>query len=163
MSSEQKSEYVPNRDVERDALSSALKPMALQPFSVQLTDIFPIEISATRFPIAIHVPVPLNLQLNITEIGIDADSARAQVSLEVKVEPSDDSHAFGISFKLVGLFLYNVEYTQEMVQQFLQQGSLSLMLPFARELVLSLSTRLQIPPIVLSLIQLAPPSLDENE
>lgn len=41
MSSEQKSEYVPNGDVERDVLSAALKPMALQPFSVQLTDIFP--------------------------------------------------------------------------------------------------------------------------
>lgn len=163
MSSEQKSEYAPNGNVERNELSSVLKPMALQPFSVQLTDIFPVEISATRFPIAMDAPVPLNLRLNITEIGIDTDNARAQVSLEVKVEPSDGSHAFEISFKLVGLFSYNMEYTQEMVQQFLQQGSLSLMLPFARELVLSMSTRLQIPPIVLSLIQLAPPSIDENE
>ena len=163
MSSGQRNDDAPKGKVEWDVPLPALKPMALQPFSVQLTDIFPIEISARRFPVAMYVPAPLNLQLNIAEIGVDADNARAQVNLEVKVEPSDDTHAFEISFTLVGLFSYNVEYTQEMVQQFLRQGSLSLMLPFARELVLNLSTRLQIPPIVLSLIQLAPPSTNENE
>jgi len=45
-----------------------------------------------------------------------------------------------------------------MVQNFLQQGSLSVMLPSARELLLSLCTRLQVPMVVLPLVQLGPPT-----
>ena len=139
-----------------------IKPILLPLFAVQLQNILPIEIVAKRFPEnAAIIPAaqtnPPNAQLNIGEPAIDIETRQAQVIMEIKVEPVDEPRLYEISLKLVGLFTYSSEYSPEAVRQFLQQGSLSVMLPSARELLLSLSTRLQIPLIVLPLVQLAPP------
>jgi preprotein translocase subunit SecB len=140
------------------------QPISLQLYGVQLIDILPIEIVARRFPVVVSNPaLPMNVQFNIVELSVDPENSQAQVALEVKVEPSEEPHFFEILFKLLALFTYKSEYTPEMVVQFLQHGSLSLMLPFARELILSLSTRLHLPPIVLSLVQLASPPTSETE
>jgi preprotein translocase subunit SecB len=165
MASDQPNEYVSteNKDTNTSASQSML-PISLQPFAIQPLDILPIEIVARRFPIAIsNVPLSMNGQFNIVELNVDPETLQAHVTLEVKIESSEEPPIFEILFKLVGIFTYKDEYTPEMVGQFLQQGSLSIFLPFARELVLSLSTRLHLPPIVLSLIQLAPPSTEQTE
>lgn len=141
---------------------SRVQHIPLPLFAVQLQNILLVEIVAKRFPENAAIPPtaetnPPNAQLTIGEPAIDAKTRQAQVLLEIKVEPVDEPRLFEISLKLVGLFTYLPEYSLEMVRQFLQQGSLSVMLPFARELLFSLCTRLQIPFIVLPLVQLAPP------
>ena len=141
---------------------SVIQPIPLPLFAVQLQNILPVEIVAKRFPEDIATsPLgqmnPPNAQLNIGEPEIDSETQQAQVLMEIKVEPIDEPRQFEISIKLLGLFTYSPEYSLEGVRQFLQQGSLSVLLPSARELLLSLSTRLQIPLIVLPLVQLAPP------
>ncbi len=147
---------------------SDTKPIPLSLFAVQLQNILPVEIVAKRFPenAATSQTAPLNLpnaQLNIGEPTIDIETRQAQVLMEIKVEPVDEPRLFEISLKLVGLFSYSEEYSLEAVRQFLQQGSLSFMLPFARELVFSLCTRLQIPLIVLPLVQLASPPIPDTK
>jgi preprotein translocase subunit SecB len=149
---------------DKGTTSSSIKPIALQTFAVQMIDIFPVEIVARRFPVAVqNISAPISVQFNIADLGVNPENLQAQVTLDVKVASNGEPGLFEIQFKLVAIFTYSPEYTQEMVGQFLHQGSLSLMLPFARELVLSLSTRLRLPPIILSLVQLSSPSVAENE
>ena len=150
---------LPNEHVAEKATSSGIQQIPLLPFAVQLQNIFPVEVVAKRFPLnaASTVVSSANTQLNLGELAIDSEALQAQISLEVHVSFPHEPRPFEIYFKLVGIFTYTQEYSPEMVQQFLQQGSLSVMLPSARELLLSLCTRLQIPMIVLPLVQLAPP------
>jgi preprotein translocase subunit SecB len=104
----------------------------------------------------------VNLQLNVSDINIDSNTLQAQTILNVKVDP--EPRSFELFIKLVGLFSYSSEYKREEVQQYLQHGSISVLLPYARELVTSLCTRLQIPIVMLPLIQLADPSdVDMND
>jgi len=137
-------------------ISSGVPPFSLQPFAIQLLNVVPIEIVARRFPVE-SSDTTININLNVVGISIDSDSLQAQVILEIKLEPAQEPRLFEIFSRIVGLFSYSPEYEPNAVQEFLQQGSLSVLLPFVRELVLNLSTRLQIPPIMLSLVQLAPP------
>lgn len=129
------------------------QPLYSLPFAVQLHNVFPFEITAKRSPI--EIVNPPSSHLNIAEIQIDPESLRAQVILEVHVGFSDEPSPFEISFKMVGEFTYIQEHNEE-VYTFLSLGSLSVMLPFARELLLSLCTRLQLPPIILAVAQLTP-------
>lgn len=139
---------------------AGIQQLPLLPFAVQLQNIVPVEIVAKRFPVnfdaaSVGVISP-STNLNLAEIAINTEMRHAQVSLEVQVEFPAEPQLFEIYFKLIGSFTYTQEYSPETVQQYLQQGSLSVMLPSARELLLSLCTRLQVPMIVLPLIQLAP-------
>lgn len=147
----------PERTNAEEIASSSFQPLPLQAFAVQLQNIVPIEIIARRFPVDI-ANVKNDAHFNLTGIHIDAENLQAQVVLDVKIEPAEEPHYFEISFKMVAIFTYESEYNPDMVLQFLQQESLSLMLPFARELVFSLCTRLQIPTIILALVQLDTPS-----
>jgi len=134
-----------------------------QPFPIQLLEIFPIEIVARRFPRPVSTPpASINVQFNLTELSISPESLQAQVALEVRVEPDEEKHSFEIFFKLLALFSYGAEHTPEMVRQLIQPGVFNLMIPFVRELILSLSTRLHLPPIVLSLVPLTSPPTTEN-
>jgi hypothetical protein len=143
---------------------SDVQPLPLLPFAVQLQNIFPIEIVARRFPVdqavdqASVVLANASTQLNLGGLGIDIETSQAQVQLDVSVNFPQEPRLFEISFKLLGIFSYAQDYAPEMVQYFLQQGSLSVMLPSARELLLSLCTRLQVPMVVLPLVQLGPPT-----
>jgi len=144
-------------DREDGPASSDIQPISLQPFAIQLLNVVPIEIVARRFPVDISDNTQINIGINIVGLDVNPDSLQAQVVTELKLEPSQEPHAFEMFFRIVGLFSYAAEYKQDAVQQYLQQGSLSVMLPFMRELVFNLSMRLQISPIMLSLVQLAPP------
>lgn len=141
-----------------------VQPFPLLPFAIQLQNIFPIEIVARRFPVdravdlASVVVANARTQLNLGGLGIDVETSQAQVQLDVNVNFPQEPRLFEISFKLLGIFCYAQGYEPEMVQIFLQQGSLSVMLPSARELLLSLCTRLQVPMVVLPLVQLGPPT-----
>lgn len=120
------------------------------PSTIRLQNILPVEIIAKRFPIdetvdMTKIPTEVHTQLNLCNIGIDIETAQAEIHLEVNVTPTRDPSPFTIYFKLVGIFAYPKDYSPEVVQRFLQEGSLSLLLPSARELLLSLCTHLQIP------------------
>ena len=137
------------------------QPIYFLPFNVQLQNAFFIEISAKRFPVNVEsTPVA---RLGLENAQIDAENLLAQVTLYVQVAFEEEPHPFDISFKLLGQFSYTQGYKAEYVRMFLEQGSLSILLPFARELLASLCTRLQVPPIMLAMVQLAPhPSMDKS-
>jgi preprotein translocase subunit SecB len=134
--------------------SKVLKPIYFLPFDVQLQNTFCIEIIAKRFPVDIeNMP---HIQVNLEEAQVDPQSSRAQVTLHFQTVSDNNLPPFDISFKLLGMFTYSENYQEEEVRLFLEQGSLSILLPFARELLLSICVRLQIPPMMLTMVQLAP-------
>lgn len=147
---------------------TGVQPFALPLYAAQLLNVVPIEIVARRFPgkensAALSTDTQLNppaVQLHLEEPLILNELHQAQAFFNISVLSTDVPRLFEISLKLVGLFTYDANYDQELIRQFLRQGSLSVILPFARELLLSICTRLQIPLIALPLIQLAPPPTD---
>ncbi len=124
------------------------------PSIVQLQNIFAIEIIAKRFPVIMPSVINTQTNLNLEDMQVFQESLQAQVILNVQVGFKDEPRPFEISFKLVGIFTYTSEYNVETVRQFLEQGSLGIMLPFARELLLNLCTRLQVPSLILHMVQL---------
>ncbi len=151
------------------ANASGSQPTPLPLFAVQPQNIIPVEIIAKRFlttttDSAVPLPeqfTPPNVQLAIEEPTIQAESRQAQVLMNVQVLSTSEPFSFEISLKLLGLFAFTHDYDLEFVRAFLQQGALSVMLPIARELLMSLSSRLQVPLIMLPLVQLAPPPVAE--
>jgi len=134
--------------------SKALRPIYLLPYDVQLQNTFCIEILAKRFPVEI-VSLP-HIQVNLEETQVDSQSSQAQVILHVQTVSDNNLPPFNISFKLLGLFTYSEKYQEEEVRLFLEQGSLSILLPFARELLFSICARLQVPSMMLTMVQIAP-------
>src|SRR5947209_20217916 len=105
MMSDQRNQHRSDERKNAEAVSPSIQPIALQAFAVQIIDVFPVEIMAKRFPVAINNPhMPINAQFNIVEMGVDPENLQAQVTLEVKVVPDEDSHSFEILFKLVAIF-----------------------------------------------------------
>ena len=157
----------PNHDLEAqrrvaDSVPERMKePMPFLPSEVQLQNVFAIDITARRFPVeTTHTPIA---HLSMEDIEVDEQSPHANAVLQVALEFVDEPIPFELSFRLLGQFTYQPEYEVEKVQTFLERGSLSVMLPFAREMLFSLCTRLQIPPIMLSMIKLAPPTATLEE
>jgi len=139
-----------------------MQPLYLLPFTMQLQNTFVIEMTAKRFPVQM-VSTPF-ARLGIEGVQIDAEHLQAQVILNVQIEFADEPRPFDISFKLLGLFTYAHGTDIETVRVFLEQGSLSVMLPFARELLINICTSLQVPPVMLTMVQLMPfPSITETE
>jgi len=132
----------------------AQKPIYFLPFDVQLQNTFCIEILARRYPVDIAT-MP-HVHVSLEEAQVDLQSSQAQVTLHIQTVSDDYPPPFDISFKLLGLFSYSENYHEEEVRLFLEQGSLSILLPFARELLFSICARLQVPPMILTLVQLAP-------
>lgn len=133
-----------------------IRPISLSRFAIQLQNVVPLEIVAKRFPLEMGTNPQVNLQINIDGIHIDSSTSQAQTILNVNIEP--EPRSFELFIKIVGLFSYSPNYSLEEVQQYLRHGSISVLLPFARELATSLCTRLQIPIVMLPLIQLADPN-----
>ena len=144
--------------------SPSIQQIHILPFAVQLQNIFPVEVMAKRFPVDVpNMIIPnFSTQINLSDLSINPEALVAQIHLEVRVSFPSEPRMFEIYFKLVGIFTYTKEYSPEKVQYFLQQGSLSVMLPSARELLLSLCTRLQIPVVVLPLVQVSPLNIEEE-
>jgi preprotein translocase subunit SecB len=140
--------------------TSEAKPLPFLPFGVQLQNVFTIEIDAKRFPVDTETfnTAATQIALSLEDIEVNDKIQRAQVILSMQIIHSGEPQIFQIAFKLLGLFTFTQEYSTELVKEFLERGSLSILLPFARELVLSLCTRLQIPPILLPMIQVELPS-----
>lgn len=158
------SPHLPDESVKNDMLQHQAQQLPLLPFAVQLQNIFPVEIVAKRFPSENVIDMnsvvvsTAKIHLNLSDFGINVEALQAQIHLDVKIEFPEAVRLFEIYFKLVGIFSYSQEYDPEMVRLFLEQGSLSVMLPSAREILLSLCTRLQVPAIVLPLIQVVSPT-----
>lgn len=136
------------------------QPIHFLPYGVQLQNISTIEISAKKFS-SVDITGIQNAQLSIDleEVQVDEESLQAQVVLHIQIDFTEEPRPYEISFKLLGYFTYIREYSMEIIRAFLQQGCLSVMLPFARELLLSLCTRLQVPALLLPMVQTAPPAL----
>jgi preprotein translocase subunit SecB len=100
-----------------------------------------------------------HIAINLSGLEIDMETCQAQIYLEVHVSFQQEPRLFDIRFELLGIFNYAQDCPLETVQRFLQRESLSVMLPSARELLLSLCTRLQVPIVVLPLARLVPSSL----
>lgn len=131
------------------------------PASIRLLNVFAAEISAKRHPIEISPDLAASSQMNLGDIVIDEENALAQIALSVSVGFQSDPKPFEISFKMIGSFAYAPDMPKEAIFQFLNGGSLGVLLPFARELLMNLCTRLQVPIIILPMIQLTP--LPEKE
>ncbi len=129
------------------------------PSEIQQHNIFVIEMIAKRFPVnASEMPAA---ELSIADVQVDDKSQQAQVVLSVSLQFTTEPHPFDISFKILSEFTYTPQISQKEVIRFLELSSMSIMLPFARELLLSICMRLQIPPVILPMVKLAPPpSLD---
>jgi preprotein translocase subunit SecB len=140
-----------------DADKQQRLPISLLPFAVQLQDVVSIDIVARRFPVDFPLDMSVNIHTNIDGIAVDTEQQHAQVIVMTDVEPTATPPPFEISVRVLGLFTYSDEYEADDVEAYLKAGSLSLMLPFIRELIHHLSTRLRIPAIVLPLIKLADP------
>lgn len=138
------------------------QPIYFLPFDVQLQNAFSTEIVARRYPVPLTTtPVA---RLGLEDMQIDAEKLYGQVTLNVQIAFEEEPHPFDLSFKLLGQFSYTQNYTADDVRKFLEQGSLSILLPFARELLISLCNRLQVPPIMLAMVHLAPhPSMSVPE
>ncbi len=145
------------KKIEEEVAEHAQNPLYYLPSAVQLQSIFAVEIIAKRFPVNMPSVISTQSNINLEEVQVNHENFLAQVILNVQVGFTEEPHPFEISFKLVGIFAYTQEYNDEMVRQFLEQGSLSVMLPFARELLLSLCIRLQVPPLILQMVQLTSP------
>jgi preprotein translocase subunit SecB len=138
-----------------DTTSSLNLPIALIPHVVQLQNIVPIDITAKRFPVEVVPTATVNFRISISGLSIDSEHQQAQVIIETDVAPTSEPKFFEIKLQVVGLFTYTQGYEPNEIEQFLRSGSISALMPFIREFVFHLSTRLQVPPIMLPLIQLA--------
>lgn len=167
------SNYSEDQEVEGDlstehASQPPSQPISLPLFAVQLQNIIPVEIIARRFPgekgSTAPTPIsqinPASAQMNLEEPVLNREVQRAQVPMSLQVLSTDIPTLFEISLKLIGVFSYDAGYGEENVLQYLRLGSMSAMLPFARELLLNMCVRLQMPLIALPLVQLAPPPPD---
>ncbi|MEO7019541.1 MAG: hypothetical protein ABI234_05270 [Ktedonobacteraceae bacterium] len=142
-----------------DASFQYTQPQYLMPASIQLENIFVIEVMAKKYPVEIPSDTFIVAsKIRIEEVQLAPDNIHAQAILSVQVEFDKEPRPFEISFKLIGLFAYTQNMTTDAIAQFLRQGSLSVMLPFARELLMNLCMRLQVPPIMLQMIQIVVPS-----
>ena len=133
------------------------------PFAIQLQKAFPVEMIAKRFPLAIpenHILIP-DLNISLDNVQVDEEHTQAQVVLRISVNFPTEPRLFEISFGLLGLFTYTPSYTSEMVRSYLEQGSLSVLLPFARELLASLCMRMQVPILLIPMLPIAPSQSDE--
>ena len=91
MMSDQRNQHGSDEIKDGEPVSSSIQPIALQAFAIQVIDVFPVEIVARRFPVAINNShMPINAQFNIVEMGVDPENLQAQVMLEVKVVPEGD-------------------------------------------------------------------------
>ena len=134
------------------------QPLPALYFALQLQNIVVLEIVARRFSAEATNLANGHVNLELEDVQIIQD--HAQIVLNVQLRPVEVPQPFEISFKLLGIFTYIRDYPPEQVRQFLEQGSLSVLLPFARELLISLCTRLQIPVILLPMVQLTSPPQD---
>jgi preprotein translocase subunit SecB len=130
-------------------------PLPFLPFEVQLQNIFVTEIVGKHFPV--QTDEQPEAKLSIEDINIDESTFYASAVLNVEVSFAEEPRPFDISFKLLGQFSYDSNLTSAQVKKFLTEGSLSIMFPFARETLLGLCIRLQVPPVMLAMIKLAPP------
>jgi preprotein translocase subunit SecB len=148
-------------DMQSAQMGGQPMPLPFLPFEVQLQNVFATEIIAKQFPV--QTDEPPEARLSIEDIGIDETTLEASAVLSVEVQFAEEPRPFAISFKLLGQFSCNSDLTPAQVHTFLKNGSLSILLPFARETLFSLCTRLQIPPIMLEMVKLVPPPPADEE
>ena len=128
------------------------------PFGVQLQNTCPVEILARKLPAVIlenSGPLSPSINLSLTNVQIDEKNFLAQVLLATEVSFPTEPRLFEISFSTLGLFTYDSHYTTDQVRMYLEKGAYSVLLPFVREMLASLCTRLQVPVFYLPMLSIA--------
>ncbi|HEU5231095.1 MAG TPA: hypothetical protein VFU49_24955 [Ktedonobacteraceae bacterium] len=150
--------------IEGDNSSHRAEGLFPLPFEIQLQNTFPVEIIAKRFPIVVSEDQALipTLNLSLDNIQVDEEHTQAQIVLKISVSFPTEPRLFEISFALLGIFAYTTPYMPEMVRHYLEKGSLSVLLPFARELLASLCQRIQVPILYIPMVPIAPSQSDEQ-
>lgn len=136
-------------------------PQYVLPAAIQLQNVFVGEIDAKRHPVEISPDLVPHIRMNLESMAIAEDNIQAQVTLSVSITIQNEPKPFEVSFKIIGSFTCASDIPREVILQFLNQGSLGVLLPSARELLMNLCTRLQIPVIILPMIQLTLPPSEE--
>lgn len=78
-----------------------------------------------------------------------------EVSLGLVISvPNQDDPAWTMAFKLNGVFEIDEGTDPDLVDQFVSSTVTPALWPYARELVLSMTTRMRVPPIVLQMLDL---------
>jgi hypothetical protein len=68
------------------------QPLYYLPFTVQLQNIFAIEIIARRFPVSLNSTSSAQLSLNLGDVQIDDENLQAQAILSVQVDFDNELH-----------------------------------------------------------------------
>ena len=128
-------------------------PLSLGP--VQLRDVFPVELTAKRNK-QMQASGEAAAQISGPTILRPEDPAQdnvAQVEMGASIGFSSDTGPFEIAVKIVGIF-EQVEQIPDGVSlpDYLSQVSLTLLLPFLREQIFTLSTQLRIGPVLLPIV-----------
>jgi len=144
-------------DSESPADEKQIRAQNALPASIQLEAAFPIEIVARRYPVVVQQgEVAVSTSLSLDEIQIDTENHRAQAVFGVQITFPEDVKPFDISFKIIGIFVCDPQHSQEELYSILQLSSVGVLLPFARQLLMDLCSRLQVPIIVLPMIRVEP-------
>lgn len=109
------------------------------------------ESNAKRYPVEISSEVTPQLHGSLEDVAIAENNIQAQVTLNIFITTQSESKPFELSYKIIGSFVCTPDVPRNVMLQFLHQGSLGVLLPFARELLMNLCTRL----ILLPMIQLS--------
>jgi preprotein translocase subunit SecB len=155
MSSDHSDDENPKREETPLSPKGGLFPL---PFDIQIKNICPVEIFAKKFPAETPEDADLlspDVKLSLTNIQIDEQNFRAQVLLSTEISFSTEPRLCEISFGILGLFTYAPNYTTSQVRFYLKSGAYSVLLPFVRELLTSLCTRIQVPVFYLPIISIA--------
>ena len=126
-------------------------------FDIQLVDALPVEIVARRFPVAASEGRNWDPAVNFSleNRQVNEETHLAEVILTVKVNFPTDPQLFEISFGILGIFAYAPTCSSETVYSYLEQGPLSILLPFARELLASLCMRIRVPLLYIPMYPIA--------
>ena len=152
-------------DENKSQVKNLSKGLLPPPFDIQLVDALPVEIVARRFPVSASeeqdwTPV---VNFNLENRQVNEETHLAEVILAVKVDFPTEPRFYEISFGILGIFIYRPPYTAEMVYSYLEQGPLSILLPFARELLASLCMRIRVPLLYIPMYPIASPESQTEE
>lgn len=147
-----------------DASSSVSNASPMPPtFPLSFADVVLYDMSVERFPDNIRdVAVPsgsANAELASPLLHDD----RVEIAMRVTIHfPDKERPMFIIRATLNGIFLFATAEAATLVPEFAKATASSLMWPYVRELIQSLSIRMRVPPLILPTLDLRQIQPDQN-
>lgn len=133
---------------------------------VQLRDVFPVKLVAkrSRLPEEQAVEAPPVAQMTELVLVENGDQLQVELGLRIAFEPPSQG-SFELEVSIVGVFERTGSLPAGMdLNSYVRRIALSLLLPFLREQVFELSTKLRLMPILLPVVipQASIPPTDES-